>query len=121
MRLLVRWVILACALFVAAWLIPGIRVEGDAWVVYAATAVIVGFVNAVVRPVLRLLALPITLLTLGMFALVVNGISLWLASAIAVRWFGVGFHIEGFWPAFWGALVVSGVTLVLSKLLVGRE
>jgi putative membrane protein len=106
---------------VAAWLVPGIRVEGDAWTVYAATAAIVGFVNAVVRPVLRLLALPITLLTLGLFALVVNGLSLWLASAMAVRWFGVGFHIDGFWPAVWGALVVSVVTIFLSKLLGGKN
>lgn len=55
-RLLVRWAILACGLFVAAWLIPGIRVEGDAWVVYAATAVMVGFVNAVVSGVTLVLS-----------------------------------------------------------------
>lgn len=58
MKLLIRWIILCLALFVAAWLVPGIRVHEDAWTVYAAMAVILGLVNAVVRPLLRLLFAP---------------------------------------------------------------
>jgi putative membrane protein len=96
MKLLIRWVISGLALFVAAWLVPGIAVEGDGWVVYAVMAVILGLVNAIVRPLLKLLTCPLILLTLGLFVLVINGITLWLASSLAVNWFNVGFYVDGF-------------------------
>jgi len=117
MKLLIRWVIAGLALFAAAWLVPGITVEGSGWVVYAVMAVILGLVNAIVRPLLKFLTCPLILLTLGLFILVINGIALWLASAIAVNWFHVGFYVDGFWPAFLGALIVSIVTVVLSALV----
>jgi len=117
MKLLIRWIIASLALFVAAWLVPGIRVEGDAWVVFAVMAVILGLVNAVVRPFLKLLTCPLILLTLGLFVLVINGVTLWLASDIAVNWFHVGFYVDGFWSALLGALIVSAVTIILSALV----
>lgn len=117
MKLLIRWVISALALFAAAWLVPGIRVEETGWVVFAAMAVILGLVNAVVRPLLKLLTCPLILLTLGLFVLVINGLTLWLASSVAVNWFNVGFYVDGFWPAFLGALIVSVVTVILSALV----
>ena len=117
MKLLVRWVISALALFVAAWLVPGIAVEGDGWVIYAVMAVILGLVNAVVRPLLKFLTCPLILLTLGLFVLVINGVTLWLASAIAINWFDVGFYVRDFWSAFLGALIVSVVTVILSALV----
>ena len=117
MKILIRWVIVSLALFVAAWLVPGIRVEGNAWIVYAAMAVILGLVNAIVRPVLKFLTCPLIILTLGVFVLVINGLTLWLASAIAVNWFHVGFYVDGFWSAFLGALIVSVVSVVLSALV----
>lgn len=117
MKILIRWVIVSLALFVAAWLVPGIRVEGNAWIVYAAMAVILGLVNAIVRPVLKVLTCPLIILTLGFFVLVINGLTLWLASAIAVNWFHVGFYVDGFWSAFLGALIVSIVTVILSALV----
>jgi putative membrane protein len=127
MKLFVRWVIVSVALFAAAWLIPGIRVEGTAWIVYAAMALVLGLVNATVRPLLKLLTCPLIILTLGLFTLIVNGVTLWLSSWIAVNWLGVGFYVEGFqmgnlyvgpfWTAFLGALVVSVVTVVLSTLV----
>jgi len=117
MHLLLRWVITALALFVAAWLVPGIRVAGQGWVVFSVMAVILGLVNAVVRPVLKLLSCPLIILTLGLFVLVINGITLWLASAIAVSWFHVGFYVDGFWAAFLGALIVSIVSVILTALL----
>ncbi|MBN1812669.1 MAG: phage holin family protein [Anaerolineae bacterium] len=117
MKLLVRWVIVSVALFAAAWLIPGIRVEGTAWIVYAAMALVLGLVNATVRPLLKLLTCPLIILTLGLFTLIVNGVTLWLSSWIAVNWLNVGFYVDGFWPAFFGALVVSIVTVVLSALV----
>lgn len=117
MKLLIRWLITSFSLFVAAWLVPGIRVQGNAWAIFAIMAVILGLVNAVVRPVLKLLSCPLIILTLGLFVLVINGVTLWLASVIAVRWFHVGFYVEGFWPAFLGALIVSIVSVVLTGLV----
>jgi putative membrane protein len=80
-------------------------------------AIILGLVNAIVRPLLKLLSCPLVILTLGLFVLVINGITLWLASYIAVNWVHVGFHVDGFWAAFWGALVVSIVSMVLTAIV----
>lgn len=117
MKLLVRWIITSLALFAAAWLVPGIRVNGSGWIIYGVMAVILGLVNAIVRPVLKFLTCPLIILTLGFFVLVVNGLTLWLASAIATSWFHVGFYVDGFWSAFLGALIVSAVTVILSALV----
>jgi putative membrane protein len=117
MKLLVRWVIVSLALFVAVWLVPGISVDGNGWIVYALMAIILGLVNAIVRPILKFLTCPLIILTLGLFVLVINGFTLWLASAIAVNWFNVGFYVDGPWSAFLGALIVSAVTIILSALV----
>ncbi len=120
MNLLIRWAITSLSLFVAAWLVPGIRVESEGWTIFAGMAVILGLVNAIIRPILKLLSCPLIILTLGLFVLVINGITLWLASGIAVRWFHVGFYVDGFWAAFLGALIVSLVSVVLTALF-GEE
>jgi len=117
MKLLIRWIITGVSLFVAAWIVPGIRVTGDGWTVFAVMAVILGLVNAIVRPVLKLLSCPLIVLTLGLFVLVINGITLWLASAVAVNWFQVGFYVDGFWAAFLGGLIVSIVSVALTSLV----
>jgi putative membrane protein len=117
MKLLIRWAITALAIFVAAWIVPGIQVDGGGWIVYAVMALILALVNAVVRPLLKLLTCPLILLTLGLFVLVINALTFWLASSIAVNWFNVGFFVEGFWSAFFGALIVSIVSVVLSTLI----
>jgi len=117
MKLLIRWVIIALSLFVAAWLVPGIRVEGNAWLIFTVMAVILGLVNAVVRPILTLLTCSLVILTLGLFVLVINALTLWLASSIAVNWFRVGFYVDGFWAAFLGALIVSIVSVILSAVI----
>ena len=114
MKLLIRWAITAFALFVAAWLVPGITVDSGGWVIYAAMAVILGLVNAVVRPILKLLTCPLVVLTLGLFTLVINALTLWLSSLIAVRWFNLDFHVETFWAALLGSVIVSIVSVVLS-------
>jgi putative membrane protein len=114
MNLLLRWIIASFSLFIAAWLVPGIRVEGNAWGVYAVMAVILGLINAIIRPILKLLSLPIIILTLGLFLLVINGITLWMASALAIKVFHVGFYIDDFWSALPGALIVSIVSMMLS-------
>ena len=117
MNLLLRWVVSSLSLFVAAWLVPGIHAEKNSWTLFAVMAIILGLVNAIVRPVLKLLSCPLVILTLGLFVLVINGITLWLASYIAVTWFHVGFYVDGFWAAFWGSLVVSIVSVILTAML----
>lgn len=112
-KLLVRWFISALALVAAAWLVPGIRVGEKAWVAYAGMAVILGLVNAVVKPLLKLLTCPLIVLTLGVFLLVINALMLLLAARIA-QMVGIEFHVYGFVPALLGSLIVSIVTWMLS-------
>jgi putative membrane protein len=114
MRLLIRWAITAFALFVAAWLVPGISVDSGGWVIYAAMAVILGLVNAIVRPVLKLLTCPLIVLTLGLFTLVINALTLWLSSLIATNWFHLNFSVRSFWAALLGSVIVSVVSVLLS-------
>lgn len=116
MRLLIRWLVTAIALGVAVAIVPGIHVDGDGPLYVLGTAVILGLVNAVVRPILRFLSCPLVLLTLGLFLLVINAFTLWLAAQIAGA-LGIPFTIDGFWPALLGGLVVSVVSWALNLLL----
>ena len=116
MRFLVRLLINAAALWVAVQIIPGITYTSDNWVPFFAVALIFGLVNAFIRPVVKLLSLPLILLTLGLFALVVNGLMLMLTSYLAGA-LGLHFHVEGCWTAILGALVVSIVSALLSMFL----
>jgi len=115
--MLKRWLISSLSLFAAAWLVPGIRAEENALAVYFVMAVILGLINLTIKPILTLLSLPITILTLGLFLLVLNALMLWFASAVAVKLFNIGFYVDGFWPAFLGALIVSVVSMVLSSFI----
>jgi putative membrane protein len=118
MRLLIRWLITAIALVVTVWLLPGITIEGtNAWVAIGVMAAILGLVNAFVRPILRFFSCGLIALTLGFFLLIINAATLALSSWIAVNWFGVRFIIDGFWPAFWGGIIVSIVSFLLSLFL----
>jgi putative membrane protein len=110
MGFLLRIVVNTLAIMLAASILPGIRVEG---VVPALVGgLLLGLVNAVVRPVLIVLTLPITLLTLGLFLLVLNGLCFWLVASL-VR----GFSVAGFWPAFFGALLVTIVSWIMTALI----
>jgi putative membrane protein len=118
MKLLIRWLIVAIALVVAVWLIPGIRIEDtSAWIAVGVMAVILGLVNAIIRPILAFLSCGCIVATMGLFMLVINALTLWLSSWIAVEWFNIGFYVDGFWPAFLGGIVVSVVSFVLSLFL----
>ena len=117
MRLIIKWLIITLSLLVAAWLVPGIHVEREAFVIYAIMAVILGLVNVIVRPVIKLISLPITILTLGLYIFVINALMFWLASAIAVRWLNIGFYVDTFWSAFLGSIMISIVSFILSALL----
>lgn len=112
MRLLIRWIFTSLALVVAAQIVPGIRVGHDAWTAVAVMALVLGLINVTVRPILKLLSCPLIILTLGLFALIINAIAFLLASSIAVSIFHVDFRVDGLVPAFWGALIVSIVSIL---------
>jgi len=113
-RALLRWVINAVAVWAAIVIVPGLSAE-DEWTVYLWVALILGLVNALIAPVLKLLTCPLILLTLGLFTLVINGAMLWLAGVIS-REVGLGFYVRDLWAAILGSLVISAVSLVLSAL-----
>lgn len=115
-KLIIRWAINAIALFVAIWLVPGIHMQGMTWVSILVLALIFGLVNAVLRPIVKLLTCPLIILTLGFGTLLVNTLMFYLAGQIGQSLGGFGFSVDGFWPAFWGALVVSIVSLILSMI-----
>ena len=119
MSFFVRLLVNAAALWVATKIVPGVAFHGD-WLAFLAVALTFGVINAFIRPVAKILTFPIIILTLGFFALVVNGLMLWLTSSLSDR-LGLGFHVSGFWAAFWGALVVSIVSTILSMLIRERR
>ena len=111
MGFLVRLFVNAAALWVATRLVPGVTYSGEL-LPFLGVAIVFGIVNAFIRPAAKLLALPLIILTLGLFALVVNGLMLWLTSSLSNS-LGLGFHVSGFWAALFGSLVVSIVSTVL--------
>lgn len=119
-KLLLRWLVNALALFAAVQVVPGIEIDGNGWVVYAVVAIIFGLINALIRPLLKMLTCPLIILTLGLFTLVINALMLLLTSWIGTV-IGYGFYIDGFWPAFWGGLVVSVVSVVLNLVIQDEE
>jgi len=121
MKLIIRWAVITLALFAAVYFVPGITVEDpNAWTIFVITALILGLVNALVRPLLKLLSCPLILLTLGLFVLVINGASFLLAARIAQA-FGVGFYVDGYWSAFLGALIVSVISVLFNTFLKDRD
>lgn len=99
MRLLIKWLLYALALMLITYLVPGISVASFYTALIA--ALILGLINALIKPVILVLTLPFNIITLGLFTLIVNAFLFWLAST-AVK----GFMVAGFWPAFWGALAM---------------
>jgi len=111
MFFLLRLFINMIAILIIAHLVPSlIRVSG--WWPALVAAFLLGIVNAILRPILVILTFPITLLTLGLFLLVINGLMLWLVAGL-VR----GFHVNGFWGAFFGSILISIVSWILSHFL----
>ena len=110
MRFLLRVLINAAAIWVVAWIVPGIEVRSV--MVALGAGLVLGLVNALVRPVLLVLTLPLTLVTLGLFIFVLNALCLWLTAAVVE-----GFAVSGFWAALLGALLVSIVSWLLTGFL----
>ena len=113
MGFLARVLVNALAIFFAAAVVPGVELSGPLAALGA--GLVFGLINAIVRPVLLILTLPLTLVTLGLFLFVLNGFCFWLTSALVK-----GFEVHGFWPAFFGALLVSVVSWLLTAFLSDR-
>ncbi len=106
LRLLLRWVLNALALMLIALLLPGMHVGfGSALI----AALVIGIINAVLRPIIVLLTLPVTLVTLGIFLLVINALLFWLASAVVP-----GFRVDSFWTALFGSVLYSILTGIIT-------
>ncbi len=99
MRLIIRWLLSAATLLLISYYLPGIGVASLYTALVAALAL--GLINALIRPIILVLTLPVNILTLGLFTLIVNSLMFWLVSTIVK-----GFTVAGFWPAFWGALIM---------------
>jgi putative membrane protein len=119
-RLIVRLLASAVALGVAAWLVDGISIgpgtDTERALTLLGVAVIFGLVNAIVRPIARLLSLPLVILTLGLFLLVLNALLLLLTEWIAQQ-FDLAFQVDGFWPAFLGGLIITVVSFLINVVL----
>jgi putative membrane protein len=114
MRLLLSWVLSALAVWIVAQVVPGISVSGPVAALIAALAI--GFINATIGMLLKILTFPLTLITLGLFWFVINALMLKLASAVVP-----GFRVHGFIAAFVGAIVLSMVNLMLKWLVMPRK
>lgn len=110
MKLLLQWLISALALLALPYVISGIQLKS--FYIALIAAVLLGLVNAVIRPILILLTLPVTILTLGFFILVINALLFWFVGS-----FVEGFHVSGFWAGFFGAILYSLITWAANTLL----
>lgn len=120
LSLIVRLVINAIALWVATLIVGGVEIQNGSTQEQVLTilvvAIIFAVINIVVRPVVKLLSLPLYILTLGLFTFIVNALMLWLTSWVAGQ-LDVSFHVDGFWPAVLGGLVITFVSWLLNLLL----
>jgi putative membrane protein len=114
MRLVITWLINALALIALPYIFRSINV--DSFTTALIVAVVLGFINTLIRPVLVILTLPVTLLTLGLFIFVINGLLFW-----AVGSFMPGFHVDGFWSGVFGAIVYSIISWALSSVLMPKK
>ena len=110
MRLILIWIFNALALLAVAYLLPGIHVDG--FVAALIAALVLGLINTLIRPILILLTLPVTVLTLGLFILIINGLLFWFAGSVLK-----GFEVSGFWVGVMGALLYSFLSSLFSLLI----
>ena len=110
MKLIAKWLLAACALLLVAYLYPGVQIKSFSSALIA--AVVVGLLNTLVRPILVVLTLPVTVITLGLFLFVINALMFWAAASLMD-----GFGVNGFWAALLGSLIYSVLMLVVDAAL----
>ena len=114
MKILLVWIINALSLLALPYIFSGIKVEG--FFTAMIVALLLGLINAIARPILILLTLPLTIVTLGLFILVINGLLFWFVAT-----FVDGFVVSGFWPAVLGAIAYSVISWIATALLLGGK
>ena len=115
MNLLKRWLVIMLAVYVAAWLVPGIQVSSGGWTAYAIMAAVLALLNAILLPILKTLSCGLIVLSLGLFSLVLNAAVFLLSSNISQTWFGAGYQVDGWLAAFLGSLIVSIATMLFAN------
>lgn len=122
MNFIIRWLVTAIAVGVAVWIVPGIEVIGgtEAWVAIAIFGLILALINVSIKPLMQVLSLPITVITLGIFYLIVNTLMLYVAAWLANGIFQVGFVIATFGSAFVASIVISIVSGIMNAI-VGKD
>ncbi len=122
MNFILRWLVTAIAVGVAVWLVPGIDLVGgnEAWVAIALFGLILSLINISIKPLMQLLSLPISFITLGVFYLVVNTLMLYIAAWLANGIFQVGIDIVTFGSAFVASIVISIVSAIMNSI-VGKD
>ena len=122
MGFIIRWIVTAIAVAVAVWLVPGIEVVGtEAWAGVAILGLVLSLVNISIKPILQVLSLPVTIITLGIFYLVVNTAMLYLAAGLANGLFDIGFEIATFGSGFIAAIVISIVSAIVNGIVGSDE
>jgi putative membrane protein len=114
MRLLITWIINAVALFALPYVFSSIHVTNFTAAMIA--ALVLALINAIIRPILILLTLPVTILTLGLFIFIINGLLFWFVGSI-----DLGFKVDDFWTGVFGYIVFSVISWLLSALILGRK
>ena len=119
MNFLIRWLVTAIAVAAAVWIVPGFEIIGgdSAWIAVALFSLVLSLVNIAIKPILQILSLPITVLTLGIFYLVVNTLLLYVAAWLANGLFGAGFLIASFGSAFVASIVISIVSAIVNSIV----
>jgi putative membrane protein len=118
-RMFIKWLMNTIAIMLAVKFVPGIVYSGEWWGILI-VGVIFGLVNTIIRPFIKLFTFPLLILTLGLFTFIINAMMLSITSWLSAQ-ISLGFHVEGFRPAFWGALVISIASMVLSCLMPSEE
>ena len=119
MNFIIRWLVTAIAVGVAVWIVPGMDLLGgtDAWVGIAIFGLILSLINISIKPIMQVLSLPISVITLGIFYLVVNTAMLYLAAWLSNGMFNVGFYISSFGSAFFASIVISIVSAIMNAIV----
>ena len=118
MNFIIRWIVTAVAAAAAVWIVPGLYATGQNTIIgIAVFSLVLALVNMSIKPILQFLSLPISVLTLGIFYIVVNALMIELSSWAANGLFGIGVHVDGFGSAFLGAIIISIVSALVNGLI----
>ena len=120
MSFIMTWLVTAVAAAAACWIVPGMIVEGG-YVGILVFALAIALVNASIRPIMQVVSLPITVLTLGIFYFVINALALNVASWLSLNLFHVGVYVVDFWAALWGSIVISIVSFIVNSIVYKNE